>query len=242
MIGVDVSNNQGAINWTALANDGVRFAWIKATEGATWTDPLFAENMRRAQEAGIRVGAYHYARPDNNSPQKEAWHFLDRARPRPGDLLPVLDFEAPEASRLGATKQEQWAATWLNQVWGDIGVKPIFYSYPAYIFGPLGGGQHLRSYPLWLASYGPNDGSRHISVVPYGFNMVVHQYTSRGNRGGRRPLDLNFLLVPLDTITYHPTPRATLRKRILARHRAGWGWGKIKATAAWREFKLRGGS
>ena len=31
--GIDVSKYQGAIDWPAAARGGVRFAWIKATEG-----------------------------------------------------------------------------------------------------------------------------------------------------------------------------------------------------------------
>jgi lysozyme len=58
--GVDVSHYQGEIDWLALRKSGVRFAYIKATEGASLRDPRFAENWQRSHDAGIARGAYHY--------------------------------------------------------------------------------------------------------------------------------------------------------------------------------------
>ena len=36
--GIDVSKFQGDIDWNAVANSGVKFAWIKATEGGDRAD------------------------------------------------------------------------------------------------------------------------------------------------------------------------------------------------------------
>lgn len=58
--GVDVSHHQGSINWTAVRSTGVAFAFIKATEGATHQDRLFAANWRDAMSAGLSRGAYHF--------------------------------------------------------------------------------------------------------------------------------------------------------------------------------------
>jgi len=58
--GVDASHHQGRIDWRAVAHDGVAFAYVKATEGATLTDPRFAANVAGARAAGLRVGAYHF--------------------------------------------------------------------------------------------------------------------------------------------------------------------------------------
>ena len=50
--GIDVSHHQGAIDWQAVAGDGVAFAYIKATEGGDFTDRRFAENWAAAVAAG----------------------------------------------------------------------------------------------------------------------------------------------------------------------------------------------
>jgi lysozyme len=51
--GVDVSHHQGPIDWRALAGSGVRFAYIKATEGSDYVDPAFAANWTEAARAGV---------------------------------------------------------------------------------------------------------------------------------------------------------------------------------------------
>lgn len=56
--GLDVSHHQGHIDWSALK--GWDFVYIKATEGRTWTDPLFEENWLGAGQAGLVRGAYHF--------------------------------------------------------------------------------------------------------------------------------------------------------------------------------------
>jgi lysozyme len=58
--GVDVSHYQGEIDWSAVAGDGISFAYIKATEGGDWVDEYFALNWSSAREHGLAVGAYHF--------------------------------------------------------------------------------------------------------------------------------------------------------------------------------------
>ncbi|MDI6837073.1 MAG: GH25 family lysozyme, partial [Rhizobiaceae bacterium] len=59
--GIDVSHHQGDIDWHKLAaQPKVRFAIIKSTEGGDFRDGKFDENWRRAGEAGIVRGAYHF--------------------------------------------------------------------------------------------------------------------------------------------------------------------------------------
>ena len=62
--GVDVSEHQGAhVNWEALRqNDGIGFAFLRATVGLR-QDATYLRNYRRAGEAGILRGAYHYFYP-----------------------------------------------------------------------------------------------------------------------------------------------------------------------------------
>ena len=62
--GIDASHWQGAINWTRVAGASKKFVYLKTTEGTTYVDPTFASNRSGARAAGIKVGAYHFARPD----------------------------------------------------------------------------------------------------------------------------------------------------------------------------------
>ena len=60
MWGLDVSHHQGIIDWPAVAEQGFRFAMIKATEGGDFKDPRFKENWANARAAGLAVGGYHF--------------------------------------------------------------------------------------------------------------------------------------------------------------------------------------
>lgn len=58
--GIDVSHHQHKIDWSQVAKDDVDFVYIKATEGATWTDPKFKTLLEGAKKENILVGAYHF--------------------------------------------------------------------------------------------------------------------------------------------------------------------------------------
>src|SRR5262249_14463531 len=80
--GIDVSdNNGGGLNWGSIHGAGVSYAWAKATEGATVNDSQFVANVSNGKGAGVLMGAYHFARPNLNSPGTEANHFWSIAHP-----------------------------------------------------------------------------------------------------------------------------------------------------------------
>ena len=58
--GIDVSNHQGPIDWSQLRQQGVDFAYIKASEGGDFRDRRFLENWTAARREGIPRGAYHF--------------------------------------------------------------------------------------------------------------------------------------------------------------------------------------
>src|SRR3954468_14931817 len=123
MKGVDVRGDKGAIDWRRVRAAGFEFAILKATEGRTFDDARFGFNRRAAKAAGLVVGAYHFARPDNNTPEAEVQHFLRVARPTRGELIPALDWETnpPTAA---------WAVRFLHALENEIGTPPIFLSVP----------------------------------------------------------------------------------------------------------------
>lgn len=90
--GVDVSNHQGAVDWKAVAGDGISFAYLKATEGQDWVDQQLAANWRGAGDAGIDRGAYHFFSLCSSGVE-QADHFLATVPPDPRALAPALDLE-----------------------------------------------------------------------------------------------------------------------------------------------------
>ena len=65
--GIDVSGHQhttlAGIDWNAVKSDGQSFAFVKATEGEGWVNRHYVGDVNAAKMAGLKVGAYHYARP-----------------------------------------------------------------------------------------------------------------------------------------------------------------------------------
>ena len=103
--------------------------------------------------AGLTLrGFYHFARPDRNSAAAEAAHFIRTVGPLGPGEVPVLDLEVAPSQTVG-----DWAAEWLGLVAKATGRTPILYSYQSYLYSvPT---SKLTGYPLWVASWGANDGA-----------------------------------------------------------------------------------
>jgi autotransporter-associated beta strand protein len=132
--GIDVSNNNGLINWTQVRSAGKDFAWAKATEGTTFTDSYFngssEHNMDSGTSAGLLMGAYHYAHPESNTATSEAAHFVAVAGPylTTGYLRPMLDIEGTSFG-LSTTDLSNWINTFCTYVTDryGAGADPLIY-------------------------------------------------------------------------------------------------------------------
>jgi lysozyme len=127
--GVDVSHHQGSIDWSAVASEQrIRFAYVKATEGAAFTDHEFERNWREARGAGLRVGAYHFF-SFCSSGADQARHFLSVVPTDPGALPPALDVEdgvgCPERPGRAALLRE--ISSWCRMVETALGKRPVVY-------------------------------------------------------------------------------------------------------------------
>jgi lysozyme len=178
MLVVDLSNNNaGPIDFRRVRENGIRGVYLKCTEGRTYADRYFSEWRQEAQVAGLRTGAYHFARPDNNSPDAEAeWFLAHLPELTAKDWRPCLDFEVRPADA-------DWARAFNQAVHAGIDLLPLLYTYPSFAAElhaeePIGSG-------LWLASYSRNDGSEHPFAVPAPWRSTVgHQFTSNARVPG----------------------------------------------------------
>jgi len=148
-LGIDVSHYQGSVDWQQVQVAGIQFAFAKATEGITWSDPEFATNWAGMKTAGILRGAYHFFEPDDDAAQ-QAEFFLQTVQLESGDLPPALDVETA-----AATSAELWQGvqTWLEQVAAATGTTPILYMSPDFA-DDNDVPSSLAAYPLWVADYG----------------------------------------------------------------------------------------
>ncbi len=158
--GIDVSNWQRQIDWLAVAGTGQSFVFAKATEGTTFTDVTFAINRSGAKVAGLRFGAYHFARPSGTSDAAaiasaiaQADHFLEVAEPRRFELLPVLDLE--NTGNLSVARLSLWTQAWLSHVVTRTKVKPIVYVSPSFWKERVGDSPVVAAagHRLWIAHW-----------------------------------------------------------------------------------------
>jgi lysozyme len=177
--GLDVSHDQGQIDWSQVAAARRQFVFIKATQGITEADPDFKTNWQNAQEAGLLRGAYHYFQPGDD-PLAQAKNFLSVATLQPGDLPPVLDIEVQ--GDLTASQLLQDVRAWLEAVREKTGVVPILYTDPG--FWNTLGAQGFSEYPLWVAA--PNGDSE--PSLPTGWtSWLFWQYSQAGTVPGITP-------------------------------------------------------
>ena len=210
--GVDTSHHQsGTIDLRAAKNAGVRWWYVKATEGDTFIDPSYRRRVAAARDAGIPIGAYHFARPDVGDAAAEARFFLAHTDVRPGDMLPMLDLESTEG--LSMAQLTTWTGTWVRTVTRELAGRGIIGRPIIYTPFNLGNGFGCL---LWVARY--SDDFR-APVIPRPWKRAVIWQHSDGRFGpvkhvpGFGAVDANALHpdVPLSALRLRPAGRPTKR-------------------------------
>lgn len=168
--GIDVSRYQGRIDWAQVAEQDFHFAFVKATEGSTHIDTLFAHNWDELSSSSMARGAYHFYRP-SVSAELQARHFINQVEMEVGDLPPVLDIEVKAKQPVDELRAD--LLKWLNLVEEHYGVKPILYTNQKFYNKYLAG--HFNDYPLWIARYNEEE-----PVLACGRKWGFWQYGNRG--------------------------------------------------------------
>ncbi len=162
--GIDIASYQHPgnvpIEWTKVRRSGIKFAYIKATEGSGAkpygsTNAWFTRDWAGAGAAGIARGAYHFAQPRYplSSADADARRFVALTGPmnRAGDLAPVLDLEI--SGGLSSTALIQWTQRWIATMTALTGRKPIIYTGYAFWKVSLKDTTVFNGYQLWMARY-----------------------------------------------------------------------------------------
>lgn len=95
--GLDVSHYQGFPDWPILkARHHLSFIIGKVSEGTGYTDASWTWNRDKGHAAGLKVGGYHFARPESSAAATQARRFVGLAGNV--DML-VLDLEQSQLSQ-----------------------------------------------------------------------------------------------------------------------------------------------
>lgn len=192
-IGVDVSSHQGAIDWQAVAADGIDFALVRLgnrgyTEGALYVDERFAENVDGASAAGLDTGAYFFSQAVTPDEAREEANLVVEQLAGRHLALPVAYDHEPVSDAAGRANQmagEQLAAcarAFCERV-ESAGYRTMIYGNKQDI--TRFGGDSLDGRPVWFAEY-----DAHVPSAQ--FDFAIWQYTNGGNVAGiPAAVDLN---------------------------------------------------
>lgn len=191
--GIDVSKYQEKIDWSAVAGDGVEYAFIRLgirgyTKGEIIEDSTFEDNIEGALDHDIDVGVYFFTQAlSAEEAEEEAQFVLDAIEPYDVKYPVVLDVEAvlSENSRTAdLTKEERTAycIAFCEKI-KNAGYRPMIYG-NLKTFMLLLDLEKLEEYDKWFAFYGEE------VYFPYAFK--VWQYSDTGSVAGiEGDVDLN---------------------------------------------------
>lgn len=169
MKGIDISNNDGNVDFQAVKNAGYEIVYLKATEGLTYNDPMMKGFYDKAKAVGLKVGFYHFLR--KNDPVQEAIHFLNSMYGLESDCIPMIDVEHDSL--------KDGSAAWRTQKFADYcksqSVQVGLYTYSSFLKESMS--NDTLGLPLWVAEYGVD--KPHISQSYVGF-----QYSETGQVPG----------------------------------------------------------
>lgn len=197
--GIDVSRYQGEIDWERVRADGVEFAFIRAGIRGYGTGKLvpeegFAENLVKAVEAGVDVGAYFFSQAVTEEEAVEEADLVIEALSGNGLPYPVVyDLERVKSAdgRMNGMSKEEMTAVCLafcNRI-KDAGYTPMIYG-NLETFCLMLDMTKLEEYPKWLAYY------QDEFYFPYDFQ--IWQYSEKGRVDGiKGDVDMNLLLKEL---------------------------------------------
>ena len=148
--GIDVSNWSGSIDWESVANSGVEFVVIQASEGTFYRDPYLQEDYNGAKENGLRVGFYHFFNPGSSpTPTEQARYFVDTISGLEADIKLVLDLE--QTGGLDDYELTLQALEFLREVESLSGLQVAVYTYTSFAQNNIYPGIGIEDYPLWIA-------------------------------------------------------------------------------------------
>lgn len=175
--GIDVSHYQGTVDWVKVKAAGIAFAYAKATDGNTYTDPQFHTNWQGMQAAGILSGAYHFYET-NDDPVTQANNFINTvASLTANDLAPVVDIEIFKGN-YGSNSVAANLQIWLDTVEKALGRTPMIYTGPSFWNQTIN--SDFSKYPLWVAEYGVT-----TPKIPFGWTTWnFWQYSQSGSVDG----------------------------------------------------------
>lgn len=189
--GIDISANQGAIDFSLVKNEGIEFAVLRSTTSNGKADTYFEQYYKGCSTHGIAVACYKYSYAKTVAESiKEAEGVIKLLK---GRKMPIwLDLEnTNQINTIGMAGLEKVANAFIDtckKAGYDVGIYCNLNWYNNYISANL-----KKSNIFWIARYGKNNGTLVESYKP-NVGEVAWQYTSVGHVDGiKGNVDLDVL-------------------------------------------------
>ncbi|MBR4734077.1 MAG: glycoside hydrolase family 25 protein [Lachnospiraceae bacterium] len=198
--GIDVSKFQGTIDWPKVAADGVTFAYVRVgyrgygEAGKLVEDPSARDNLKGANDAGIKTGVYFYTQAITEAEAKEEVNMLlGIIKPYRIDCPVVIDVERVANSSARMNKLDKKTRTKIVKAFCEAvktgGYRPMIYCNLEMAAVMLDIAE-LEEYDKWFAFYTPE------FYYPYAYR--VWQYSDKGKvQGIAGDVDMNVAFEPL---------------------------------------------
>jgi GH25 family lysozyme M1 (1,4-beta-N-acetylmuramidase) len=181
--GISISRYQSVFNFTEAHSMGLRYAYIKATEGTTYTDPKYRTHYATANGAGFLCGGTHIAHPSASSGSAQADFFLSNGGAWQADavMLPgLLDLNG-DCAGMGAEAMVKWIQEFGDTYKAATGRWPVLKTENTWWVECTGNTKaFVDQTGLMLVRWGASPGS-----VPGGWrSWLFWQYAGNGAWGG----------------------------------------------------------
>lgn len=154
MHGIDVSVYQGSVDFSRVAQAGVRMVYIRSTLGFSYVDPTHERNADGAKAAGLEFGFYHFCTASTtDEAARQARFFAQTIARYDYDLKPVM--ELSPARKLSRTETTDVALAFLREVERLTGREPAIYCSASTARDDYD--SRLAPYSLWVAQYGARE-------------------------------------------------------------------------------------
>lgn len=179
--GIDVSANQGNINWKTVANYGMGFAILRITEKGNVIDPTFERNYKGCIDNKIPVGVYKYSYATSIGQIKtEANIVIKTLNKRKLDYPVFLDIEDKCQRNISKNIMMQMINAF-RAIIVKAGYKFGIYCGESWYNTYLPDG--AKKYDCWIAHYpDPDDGTMQTRVKPG--TGIGWQYSSKATIPG----------------------------------------------------------
>lgn len=183
MRGIDVSENNGIVDWGTVAANGYQFAIIRLGYGRSTLDSCFYDNINRAINAGLKVGVYHYSYALNEDAANQEADFVLNVLQSSGltpDKLPLgvwYDMEDADDYKANRGMPSNQALTnfcsiFINKLWNASYAKAGLYANIDWLENYLYPEQ-LGGCALWVSHPNPYCGYPGANLWQYTFSENI---------------------------------------------------------------------